>query len=222
MEVELSRLLVIHHDSKIRSNLVSLVRGRHDVEGRELLAGVKGLSARRPDLIVVGLDSKKEEGTRLLKYMRDNQLKIPVIVVASRGCGKYQPIAMRLGAKGFLEYPVESERLEAAIAEALQAQAAVAAGPPPITLEEQRTNLSVLESQFNKNMKCFAGKNQVYIQSIILGGRTSRPRVALKCNLRAEYGLEKDVYYEYIRDVCCGDPSRCPALRQFQAERESA
>jgi hypothetical protein len=55
---------------------------------------------------------------------------------------------------------------------------------------------------------------------MILGTRTSKPRLALKCGLRAEYGLNKDVYFEWIRDVCCGDPSRCEAYQQFMENRD--
>lgn len=219
----MSRILVIHHDHSIRSNLEAIVKTRHEVEGaKELIAGIKQIARRRPDLILVSQDAKKEEGTRLLKYLKDNELRIPVVVVASRGAGVYQPTAMRLGARAFIEYPVDEKRLTEAMAAAQQAHAAALAGPPPITDEELSSNLSVLESKLNRAMKCFAGRNQVYIQSIILGGRTTKPRIALKCGLRAEYGLSKDVYYEFVRDVCCCDPAKCEAIQKFQAERESA
>ena len=102
----------------------------------------------------------------------------------------------------------------------VKARAAADAAPPPITAEEGSANLSRLESHLNKHMKCFAGRNQVYIQSMILGSATSRPRIALKCNLRAEYGLNRDVYYEWIRDTCCGDPKRCEAYREFMENHE--
>lgn len=90
---------------------------------------------------------------------------------------------------------------------------------PPITAEEMSTNISQLQTRLNREMKCFAGRNKVYLQSLIGGSRPSRPRVALKCPLRGDIGLRKDVYYEFIRDICCGDPGRCEAARHFLATR---
>ncbi len=217
----MAKVLVIHHDKASRTQLETAARHRHHVEGaRDLVTGVQHMVRSRPEVVVVGHDREKQEGLRLMKYMRDNVLKIPVVVVFSRGAGADQQVLVKLGAKGFLEYPVDPERLESAIQHAVRARAAQDAAPPPITQEEARGNLSAMETQLNKKMKCFAGRNQVYIQSMILGGRTSQPRVALKCSLRAEYGLNKDVYYEWIRDVCCGDPTRCEAYQQFMENRD--
>ncbi len=95
---------------------------------------------------------------------------------------------------------------------------------PPVTEFEKKTNLTVLQHELHRQMKCFAGKNQVYLQSIILdNGQKTRPRIALKCSLRDEAGLDRDVYYEYIKDTCCGDPRTCPAYQMFlQKNPESA
>jgi DNA-binding NtrC family response regulator len=218
-----SKVLVIHHDDAVRMKLESLAKSKHEVTAiKDLILGVKQIARNRPDVIVVGQDLQKEEGTRLLKYFRENEIKLPVVLVAMKGTRAHQPIALKLGAKAFIDYPVDANRLEAAIVAAEKAHQAAVAAPPPVTEDEMRGNLTMLEKQLNSRMKCFAGRNQVYIQSKILGGTTSRPRVCLKCSLRAEYGLGKDVYYEFIRDVCCTDPNQCEAMRKFQAERESA
>lgn len=219
----MSRILVIHHDEPVRSKIVSMLRLRHQVTGTgDLVAGAKEINRTRPDVVVVGQDLKKEEGTRLLKYLKQNEVKMPVVVVAMRGTTSHQPIAMKLGAKAFIEFPMDDAHLEAAVSDAQTAHRTAQAGPPPVTEDELRGNLSMMERQLNSRMKCFAGRNQVYIQSKILGGATSKPRICLKCSLRAEYGLPKDIYYEYIRDVCCKDPTACEAMQKFQAERESA
>jgi len=87
---------------------------------------------------------------------------------------------------------------------------------PPVTEIEADSNLTRLQQDLHRKMQCFAGKNKVYLQSIIgEDGRKSRPRIAIKCHLRAEFKMDQHVYYEYIDDVCCGDPSGCPAFRQF-------
>jgi hypothetical protein len=88
---------------------------------------------------------------------------------------------------------------------------------PPLTPEEQSVNLSQLEQRLNRTMKCTAGKNQVYIRSLLTGQSTTRPRIALKCPLRRDIGLTPEVFYEHIRDVCCGNHEECPAWQNFQA-----
>ncbi|MEW6253255.1 MAG: hypothetical protein AB1716_21660 [Planctomycetota bacterium] len=86
---------------------------------------------------------------------------------------------------------------------------------PPLTPEELTTNLSLLERKLNREMKCTAGRNQVYIRSLLTGTSTTPPRVALKCHMRRDIGLPAEVFYEHIRDVCCNDPDACPAWRAF-------
>lgn len=87
---------------------------------------------------------------------------------------------------------------------------------PPITPEELTANLSDLERKLNREMKCVAGKNQVYIRSLLTGRSTTRPRIALKCPLRRDIKLPPEVFYEHIRDVCCTDQNQCEAWRAFK------
>lgn len=91
---------------------------------------------------------------------------------------------------------------------------------PPIADEESNGNLSVLETSLNRDMKCVAGKNQVYIRSLLTGNGTTKPRIALKCHLRRDMGQSPEVFYEHIRDVCCGNPEQCEAYRAFKARIE--
>ena len=87
---------------------------------------------------------------------------------------------------------------------------------PPLTQEELTANLSALEQDLNSRMICPAGKNQVFLRSLLTGTGTTRPRIALKCHLRKEIGLPQEVFYEHIRDVCCTDPEQCEAYRALQ------
>lgn len=88
---------------------------------------------------------------------------------------------------------------------------------PPLTDEEQRANLSELEKRLNAQMKCPAGKNQVYLRSLLTGRGTTQPRIALRCTYRRDVGMTPEVFYEHIRDVCCCDPEKCEAYRAFKA-----
>lgn len=87
---------------------------------------------------------------------------------------------------------------------------------PPLTAEEMTGNLTQMEKQLNRDMKCPAGKNQVFLRSLLTGGSTTRPRLMLKCHLRKDAGMKPEVFYEHIRDVCCCDPEQCEAWRQLK------
>ena len=87
---------------------------------------------------------------------------------------------------------------------------------PPLTKEEQGINLTVLEKDLNEKAKCPAARNQVYIRSLVTGSGTTQPRIALKCSFRKDSGMDPEVFYEHIRDVCCSDPEKCQAFRDFK------
>jgi DNA-binding NtrC family response regulator len=175
--VALASVLVIHHDSTIRTILEALIKRGHTTEtARHIEAGVKQLRKHPPDVVVVGQDAQKKEGERLLRYMKDNNIKVPVVVVVSRGGAVFHQMMLKLGARGFLEYPIEQARLNDTIAKAMGADPLSdqkSHGLPAITPEELTANLSRIESDLNTKMKCFAGRNQVYI-SIKLDGKPTR------------------------------------------------
>ena len=87
---------------------------------------------------------------------------------------------------------------------------------PPLVAEEQKGNLSEIEKRFNREMKCPAGKNQVFIRSLVSATGTTQPRIALKCHLRKDAGMPAEVFFEHIRDVCCTNPDNCPAYKKFK------
>ena len=87
---------------------------------------------------------------------------------------------------------------------------------PPLTPDELTGNLSEIQNELNEQMKCPAGRNQVYVRSLLTGTSTTRPRIALKCALRRAIGEQPDVFYEHICDVCCHDPEACEAWRAMK------
>ena len=87
---------------------------------------------------------------------------------------------------------------------------------PPLRPEELKGNLSTLQQQLNREIKCPAGQNQVYIRSLVTLKGTTPPRIALKCSFRRDAGMTPDVFLDDIRSMCCGDPKACAAYQQFQ------
>ncbi len=88
--------------------------------------------------------------------------------------------------------------------------------PPPLLPEERNGNLTVLERDLNAAMACPAGRNQVFIRSVVTKHGTTPPRIALKCSLRRDIGQPVDVFLEHVRSVCCADPKECEAYRKFK------
>jgi DNA-binding response OmpR family regulator len=216
------KVLVIHPDKSACEFLASTAGQHYETEiATDLLSGVRAMPTFKPDVILVHHDSRKQDGRRLLEFLQKNVIKTPVVILGAPGTRSGLGGLVKLGSKGFLEYPIEEKPLLKAISAAIQAHAADSSAPPAICPEELNTNLSMLENRLNREMKCFAGKNQVFIKSRILGSATTKPRIALRCALRAEYGFTREVYFEYIREFCCGDPTLCEAYQRFQTEREA-
>jgi DNA-binding response OmpR family regulator len=215
----MARVLVFHEETGPRVFIEGRARVHHHVAtAPDLGRAVRSIGSFQPSVIVAHLDTKRTGALDMLRYMKRNRVDVPVVLVGDGGAGILQTMAMKLGAAAFVEYPMEQGAFDQAISKALQADRDAHGQTPPICEEERNGNLSELEKQLNRRMMCFAGRNQVYIQSLIQGnGLPSKPRITLKCPLRKEFGHTPNVYYEYVRDVCCGDPSVCPAWQQFQA-----
>ncbi|HPD31507.1 MAG TPA: response regulator [Phycisphaerae bacterium] len=215
------KVLLINRDKATLGLLEAMFRPHFEVKKTtEVTAGASLLTKSRPDLVVVGQEAKSDDALRLATWMRDNGVQLPVVAVLGPKADPVQPKLHKLGVRAFVEHPITKQQVQEAINTAVRFHKTRQAAPPPPTLEELRANLSELENRLNKAMKCFAGTNKVFILSQI--GSTSRPRICLKCPLRPEYGLPPNVYYEFIRDVCCGDPNKCEAYYSFQTARESA
>ena len=211
-------VLIVHHDSEARKAHEKLAVKHHPVVGASNVnKGLKAIRRHYPAVGLAGIEAKQLSALTLLKFLKDNRFDIPLLLVANADAGQYQQVAMKLGAKAFLEYPLDQPRFDAAVSMALQDSWDAKEMPVPIAKRERKANLSQLETDLNKQMKCFAGKNQVFLQSMIVGLQKTKPRICLKCPLRREFGLTERVYYEYIRDICVAEPDLCPAVQKFQA-----
>jgi DNA-binding response OmpR family regulator len=217
-----SRIVIVETDRSTRKFLEAACSVHHAASAAgDLKSGLKLILKLKPVLVVAGLDTSKKMALQLMRYMKQYKATMPVLVIGGRGAGALQMAATKAGAKGYLEFPVDQARLDREISRVLQADLDSQDSIPAITDEEKSSNLTVLENDLNRQMKCPSGRNQVYLQSLIVGLRKTKPRIALKCPMRREFGMRADVYYEYIRDVCCSDPTACPAVQQFHAKNSA-
>ena len=85
----------------------------------------------------------------------------------------------------------------------------------------EQVSLVQLQRKLNEEMRCPAGKNQVYVLSRLkTNGRIKKeaPQVCLDCKIRDFLGWRKRVYLDFIKMVCCGDSKRtCEAYTKFMA-----
>lgn len=213
----MAKIIIIHHDDETREALAKAIATHHEViAAANINAGLKGIRQYRPDLGIGGLEARQLSLLTLLKHLKENEFKIPMLVAASTDAGEYQPAALKLGAKDFFEVPIEPARLLARVAMVIQEYHDKRHHAVPISPAEANGNISEIERTLNRQMRCFAGKNQVFLQSLITGAHKTKPRICLKCPLRKEFGYTERIYHDYIRDVCVGDHEICPAVRKFQ------
>lgn len=216
------RLLIIDADERERRFVAALASSVCDsvLESSNLKAAQKLLEHRRkrPSVIVAGLDPRRECALRVLELLRKWGLSIPMVVLVARGAGMLVAKARKLGARVFVQRPIESSALGSAIREAANGRETSLLDAPPLTDEERTCNLSQLESRLNASIKCSVGRGLVTLHSFIVGPDTKTPpRVCLRCPLREDLGMQPYVYYEHIRDVCCASPYKCELLQAFAA-----
>ena len=116
-----SKIVIVHSDKRVRKALEALCSVHHEpIAVPDVKTGLKMILKISPALAVVGLDSQKKEALQLLRYMKSYGSVVPVLVVAGRGAGALQMQAMKAGAKGFLEYPVDQSRIDREISRSMR------------------------------------------------------------------------------------------------------
>lgn len=210
-------VLFVDGQRRTRRAIRELLSVRYAVQAvQSPIAAFKSLRKHTPDLVVVKTAAKDGVAIAVLKWLRRHNTQVPTVVLVGPGASGDVHLARELGASAVLRWPAPSTRLFEAV-ESADAAVSTSVAAPMITDYESRANLSKLEQRLNQQMKCFAGTNKVYIRSVVEAvGVTTKPRIALDCPLRTEYGLAPQVYYEYIRDWCCRKPEECPAVRIFR------
>ena len=216
------RTLLLDNDALERRFVATLAETICDdvVEVSTARDAVRTLGQRRkcPGLIVAVLEVKTKAAIKVLRRLNALHMSIPIVLIVARGAEALVPLARELGVCFFVHRPLHAEDLDHVVHQALNNGKQTQAGSPPLTVEERGRNLTLLADQLNSEIKCSAGKQQVFLHSFIEEvGRTTTPRVTLRCPLREGLGLQPYVYYEHIRDVCCAAPERCEALQAYTA-----
>lgn len=218
----MARVVLVCGDPTERTLLQACLKGNDVVSVKTLKDAGKALTEARPDMAILRLDVKDPTGMEVLRLMKRSQIAAATIVVLPRQAGSLKTEAWQLGVRTFLSSPIRYEDFQKAMAEIKKDAGHNNTAMPEVTEAEHQANLSSLVSDLQKEMKCPAGSNRVLIRSVVTGlDKKSEPRVCLRCSIRQAVGLNEYVYYEHIRDCCCGQYKTCEAVIQYKKLRQA-
>lgn len=116
-------LILIVDDSSFQR---TLIRDAIQPEGFKIIeanGGAKALkmiASDKPDCIVMDLLMPEMNGTELLKIISDKWCKLPIIVLTSDSRENSRERCLELGARGFMNKPLNKDELKKTIKKALE------------------------------------------------------------------------------------------------------
>lgn len=121
MSASSARLLVIDDEENIRKILCAMLRA----EGYEVVAvatlpeAKESLKGSRFDVVLTDLRLRREDGMAILKWVRDERLGLPVIILTAHGTVDSAVDAMKQGAFDYVSKPFERSELLRVIGKAV-------------------------------------------------------------------------------------------------------
>ncbi len=107
-------LILVTDDSLFQRNIIKSVLSG---EGHSIIEAGNGREAlisaieNEPSLILLDLLMPDMDGFKFLKHIREKKISIPVVVLTSDIQDTTKEMCMELGAAGFVNKPVEKEKL---------------------------------------------------------------------------------------------------------------
>jgi DNA-binding NtrC family response regulator len=118
------RILAIDDDSAVHMSLTMALEPRYEVV--TATSGTEALSlfhARSPDLVLLDIIIPGQDGLALLRAIRNERPRVPVIMLTAMSSPKTAVTAMKLGADDFLTKPFDVEELRLVVDRCLTARA---------------------------------------------------------------------------------------------------
>jgi DNA-binding NarL/FixJ family response regulator len=118
-EEEKSKILVVDDHPMIREGLVRLVDDEQDLticgQADDAPEALKAISETKPDVVVVDISLKSSSGIELMKSIKAQYPKLPVLILSMHNEALYAERALRAGAMGYIMKQEASEKLLTAI-----------------------------------------------------------------------------------------------------------
>lgn len=122
----MKKILIIDDSYLMRKSILHLLRVIDvfevvgEAEGIE--DGIEYIDKLEPDFIILDYQMKSGTGIDLLKYIKNKDLKIKVIMLSNYADEKYKKLALENGAIAYLEKSLETEELIDSILSIVQSQ----------------------------------------------------------------------------------------------------
>jgi DNA-binding NtrC family response regulator len=118
-------ILVIDDDRLTRWS-VSTLLGRAGHTVHEAATGIDGIAAIEevgPNLVLLDIELPDMDGFAVLAMVRERHPDLPVLMMTADATAETARMALRLGAQGHLDKPIDSATLDAAVSRALESSA---------------------------------------------------------------------------------------------------
>lgn len=119
---EQNRILVVDDDEGVREYVDAVLTraGLEVVCAHDGAHGMKALDDRSPDLVLLDLAMPDASGLDLLRRIKQSHGDLPVVMLSGQGEPANVVESIRQGAADFVSKPFEPERLQDAVARALE------------------------------------------------------------------------------------------------------
>ena len=159
----------------------------------------KHLETEKVDLILSDLRLPDHDGTDLLRWLADEGMRVPLIIMTGYADIQSAVQAMKMGARDYVSKPVNPDELLKKIGEALETDAAPAPAPAKAAAEEAATDFIEGDSQAARQLYNYvrlvaptnmsvlingaSGTGKEYVAHRIhrLSKRADRPFIAIDC-----------------------------------------
>jgi DNA-binding NarL/FixJ family response regulator len=126
VEEDKSKILVVDDHPMVREGIARLVDNEQDLmicgQADDAPEALKAISETKPDIVVVDVSLKSSSGIELMKSIKAQYPKLPVLVLSMHNEALYAERALRAGAMGYIMKQEASENLLIAIRRVLGGQ----------------------------------------------------------------------------------------------------
>jgi DNA-binding response OmpR family regulator len=117
------KILIVDDDPDVRQGMHMRLTANHydTVLAADALSGMAEALRQKPDLIILDLGLPARDGFVVMEKLKTlpSLAVIPIIVVSARDIRENQELAIKAGARAFLQKPVDNAELLAVIRQAL-------------------------------------------------------------------------------------------------------
>jgi DNA-binding NarL/FixJ family response regulator len=126
-----TQIFIVDDHPIFRKGLVQLVNEEEDMEvcgeAEDVFTATKKIRQATPDLVIADITLKDTSGLELVKFINDNNLNIPVLVLSMHDEKIFAERALKSGAKGYIMKQEMSGNVTSAIRHVLAGKIYVSA-----------------------------------------------------------------------------------------------